>query len=51
MTLHRLAEHKYLNAVLEEGMRLYPAVPGTLPRMVPEGGAIVLGRFVPATVR
>jgi len=48
MTLHRLAQMKYLNAVIEEGMRLFPAVPSTLPRMVPEGGAMVLGRFVPA---
>lgn len=48
MTLHRLAEQKYLNIVIEEGMRMFPAVPATLPREVPEGGAMVLGRFVPA---
>jgi cytochrome P450 len=37
----------YLNAVLEESLRMYPPVPATFPRTTPVGGAIVCGRFVP----
>ncbi|MCJ1249217.1 hypothetical protein MMC30_006440 [Trapelia coarctata] len=47
ITLQRLAEQKYLLACLEEGLRIYPPVPAVLPRLVPVGGAIVCGRFVP----
>jgi cytochrome P450 len=36
-----------LNAVINETLRLYCAVPGSLPRVVPEGGAILDGYFVP----
>ncbi|KAF7596258.1 hypothetical protein BBP40_002402 [Aspergillus hancockii] len=37
----------YTFACLDEGMRLYPPVAPGLPRVVPEGGATVLGQFVP----
>ncbi|KAA8564239.1 hypothetical protein EYC84_011185 [Monilinia fructicola] len=50
LTLHALASCKYLNAVLEEGLRMYPPVPSTLSRVVPEGGSIVSGRYVPEGV-
>ncbi|KAJ8061999.1 hypothetical protein OCU04_009781 [Sclerotinia nivalis] len=50
LTLHALAACKYLNAVLEEALRIYPPVPTTLPRVVPEGGSIVSGQYVPAGV-
>ncbi|KAH9930168.1 cytochrome P450 monooxygenase [Amylocystis lapponica] len=33
----------YLEAVINEGLRLYSAVGGGLPRVVPEGGLTVLG--------
>lgn len=36
-----------LNAVINETLRLYCAVPGSLPRVVPEGGATLDGYFVP----
>ncbi|GMG13118.1 unnamed protein product [Aspergillus oryzae] len=37
----------YLTAVIDETLRMYPAVPGQPPRVVPAGGATVCGRFVP----
>ena len=40
----------YLNACLEETMRMYPPVPLTLSRRTGPEGDIVNGRFVPANV-
>ncbi|KAK1597519.1 cytochrome P450 [Colletotrichum navitas] len=37
----------YMMACLDEAMRIYPPVPTGLPRTVPEGGATILGEFVP----
>ncbi|KAF2140680.1 uncharacterized protein K452DRAFT_335018 [Aplosporella prunicola CBS 121167] len=37
-----------LNAVINETLRLYCAVPGSLPRVVPQGGARLGDYFVPA---
>ncbi|CAD6446448.1 1bed780c-1914-4f58-812b-d0afbe267ce5 [Sclerotinia trifoliorum] len=48
ITLNALAACKYLGAVVDEALRIYPPGPGTLPRVVPEDGGIVAGRFVPA---
>ncbi|OCL06375.1 cytochrome P450 [Glonium stellatum] len=36
-----------LNAVVEETLRLYGAAPGGLPRVVPPGGAILAGFYIP----
>jgi hypothetical protein len=33
-----------------EVTRLYPAVPGGLPRVTPKGGAIIAGQFIPEGV-
>ncbi|KAJ5085162.1 Cytochrome monooxygenase lcsI [Penicillium argentinense] len=41
---------KYLNAALEETLRIYPPVPATTPRVVPSGGAIIDGKYVPEGV-
>lgn len=41
---------KYLQACLEEGLRVYPAAPSTTMRLVPEGGAEVCGKAVPEGV-
>jgi cytochrome P450 len=40
----------YLNACLEEGLRLYPPVPMIVPRVTPARGAIVCDQFVPEGV-
>lgn len=38
----------YLNAVLNEGVRLCPTIPDAMRRLVPAGGATVAGQFLPA---
>ncbi|KAK1633226.1 cytochrome P-450 [Colletotrichum phormii] len=40
-------ELKYLKAVIEEGLRMYPPSPSTLPRFVPGVGEEIDGRWVP----
>lgn len=40
----------YLKAVILEGLRIFPPVPFSLPRVVPQGGAEVDGCFLPAGV-
>ncbi|RBA15626.1 hypothetical protein FPRO05_12233 [Fusarium proliferatum] len=37
----------YLQAVIKEGLRLYPAVGFTMPRVVPKGGKRLAGRLFP----
>ncbi|KAL0944855.1 cytochrome P450 3A17 [Colletotrichum truncatum] len=37
-----------LNAVIEETLRLYPAVPSSLPRKVPPGGVNLSSYFIPS---
>jgi len=51
ITLISVQNLKYLLAVLDEGMRMYPPVPVGLPRKVPAGGVIVNGKWVPPKVR
>ncbi|KAI0533243.1 cytochrome P450 [Xylaria digitata] len=38
---------RYLDAVCREAMRIYPPLPFALPRLVPEGGDIVDGHWIP----
>lgn len=40
----------YLQAVIYEALRIHPAVGMSLPRVVPEGGLMVEGHFIPAGV-
>ncbi|KAF4470804.1 cytochrome P450 [Fusarium albosuccineum] len=37
----------YLNACLEDALRLYPPAPMVAPRIAPQGGATVCGQYVP----
>ncbi|OHW97775.1 cytochrome p450 [Colletotrichum incanum] len=41
------AELRYLKAVIEEGLRIYPPSPSTLPRFVPGKGEIIDDKWVP----
>ncbi|KAB8242340.1 cytochrome P450 [Aspergillus flavus] len=47
MTFSSLANMAYLRAVLQEALRMYPPLPLGMPRVVPPGGAIISGQFVP----
>ncbi|PVH91797.1 cytochrome P450 [Periconia macrospinosa] len=47
INLVNIAQLEYLNAVIEEGLRIYPPVSVGLPRSVPEGGAKVGGMWLP----
>lgn len=48
----KLLECVYLNAVVEEGLRIYPpAGAAHLSRIVPQGGCEISGRFIPEGVR
>lgn len=42
------ASAPFIDAVLQEAMRLYPPVSITMPRRVPQGGGTIDGRFVAA---
>lgn len=50
ITADRVGKLRYLNAVIEEGMRLCQPVPLGLPRKVPQGGATVSGHWLPGNV-
>lgn len=41
----------YVDAVIDEGLRMYSPMAAHLPRVVPRGGATVAGQFLPENVR
>lgn len=47
LTYENLSKLTYLNACLEEGLRIYPPVPTGLLRTVPQAGDTIDGHFVP----
>ncbi|EFQ85302.1 hypothetical protein P3342_009332 [Pyrenophora teres f. teres] len=48
--LSSLPRLSYLNAVIEESMRCFPAIPGTFPRRTRPDGDVIAGYFVPADI-
>nr|QSG30343.1 CYP65EW1 [Hormonema carpetanum] len=50
ITVETLAQLPYLNACLEEGMRMYPPIAAGLPRITPHGGAMICGEYVPENI-
>jgi cytochrome P450 len=50
MTFLKLAQLKYFNACIQEAFRMYPPVPGILPRKTPREGVVISGRFIPGNV-
>jgi cytochrome P450 len=50
LTYESLARQKYLDAALQEGLRLYPPVPTGPPRVTPVPGWTVCGYWIPGGV-
>lgn len=50
ITLDSSRRLPFMNACIEEGLRIYPPVPAGLPRTTPEGGAEICGEWVPPGV-
>ena len=50
MSMEKIAQLPYLHACVEEGLRMFPPVPGSLPRVVPRGGTTIVGEHIPEGV-
>ena len=42
-----LQQLTYMNACIDEGLRIFPSIPTGLTRTVPKGGDTVAGEFIP----
>lgn len=47
ITIEQVNNAPYLLAVLSEGLRWFPPVPTGFPRVVPPGGEMVSGHYIP----
>lgn len=50
ITIEAIQDLPYLEAMLNEGLRMCNPIPGGLPRVVPEGGDIYCGTYLPGGV-
>lgn len=50
ITIQAVSELKYMLAVLDEALRIYPPAPASLPRVVPGKGEVIEGSWVPGGV-
>jgi cytochrome P450 len=50
ITFSSVQKLTYMLAVLRETMRIFPAAPGDLPRVIPPSGAVICGKFLPGGV-
>lgn len=51
VTITSVQHLSYMSAVLDESMRVFPPVPGGLPRYTAKGGGVIAGEFIPESVR
>jgi cytochrome P450 len=50
MTFAEEAKLPYLQACIDEGLRIYPPIPSVIPRMTPPGGEVISGFNIPENV-
>ena len=50
ITFNAVARLPYLQACIQEALRMYPPVPGIFPRRTGPEGDIINGRFIPRNV-
>jgi cytochrome P450 len=50
-TYKHIIDLPVLDALIQEGLRLHPAAPASLPRETPSGGRVLNGVFIPEKVR
>jgi cytochrome P450 len=51
VTIASTSELAFLRACIEEGLRMFPPAPSTLPRFVPKSGEFIDGRWINGRVR
>ena len=51
LSMEKLAQLPYLNCCISEGLRVHSPIANSVPRLVPKGGDLVAGTFLPEGVR